>query len=389
MDLLLAGDIGATRARFALYDTSGTRLVRQEILSSQQHKTFEAVLSRFLDGGPERDRVVAASFGIAGPVVDQRVKTTNLPWSIDARAVARRLRIPSVHLLNDLVAIGLGSMATAPRKLHPVHLGRPKPKGHTVVVIAAGTGLGEAAFVWDGERHVPCPSEGAHVDFAPRNALQVELWTHLAKKLGHVSYEDVAAGSTVQVVYDFLRARGARETKANLATLEAAQDRNVAIVEMASDGASEVAMRALDLWAAVYGSEAGNLALKYLATGGVYVCGGVSTRLAEVLATGFAARRGGKSRQAGRAGSAGRAARAGSAGSAARRGGRGGQASTSPFVDAFLTKGRMAALVAKIPVAVVKEPLAGLLGAVHDARASHEDARALGAGRQRGSVASR
>src|SRR5262249_29207717 len=147
--------------------------------------------------------VVAASFGIAGPVVDQRVKTTNLPWVIDARTVARTFRIPAVTLLNDLVAAGLGAMGSPPSKLAVIHKGRPKTTGGNLAVIAAGTGLGQASFVWDGSAHVACATEGAHVDFAPRSGIEDELLAFLRVEYGHVSYERVASGSTIAKVYEF------------------------------------------------------------------------------------------------------------------------------------------------------------------------------------------
>lgn len=336
--LVLGGDVGGTRARFALFDAAGARrprVVHQEVLESRAFGTFERALARFLEGA-KRPRVVAASFGIAGPVVDQRVKTTNLPWTIDARKVARAFRIPTVTLLNDLVAVGLGALSAPPRKLVPIHLGRPRPTRGNLAVIAAGTGLGEAVFVWDGERHVPCGTEGSHVDFAARSPVEARLAARLAAAHGHVSYERVASGSTIGTVYDFMvEGEGVRETNETRALLAAAEDRNVAVVELAEAGASEAAMRALELWMSVYGAEAGNLALKSLASGGVYVCGGVSARLARLLASGLPRRRG-----------------------------------PSPFVSAFLDKGRMRPLLERIPVAVCTEPMAGLLGAAAHAAAA-------------------
>jgi glucokinase len=340
--LVLAGDVGGTRARFALFEATGRRVLYQDVLESRRHASFEAALDRFLEAARSsvrgRVRVRAATFGIAGPVVEQRVKTTNLPWTIDARAVARAFDIEAVTLLNDLVAVGLGALAVPASKLTVVHRGRPKKKGANVAVIAAGTGLGEAAFIWDGAGYVPCATEGAHVDFAARTPLEVELAGSLAAEYGHVSYERVASGSTISMLYRFfVRQRRVRESKAAASFIARAEDPNVAVVELAETGRSEAAMRALDLWCSIYGAEAANLALKTFATGGVYVCGGVSTRLAEILAFGLPARRI--------------------------------PASTSPFVEAFLDKGRMRPLLETIPVAVVREPRAGLLGtAAHAAR---------------------
>lgn len=330
---VLAGDIGGTRARFAVFDvTKEPRLVHQDVLESRSFRTFEAALRGFLDGMP-RAKLAAATFGIAGPVVDQRVKTTNLPWTIDARALGRAFSIPRVTLLNDLVAAGLGAMAAPPNKLTVLHKGRPKRTGGNLAVIAAGTGLGEAAFVWDGETHVACATEGAHVDFAPRNGVESELLDVLRTEYGHVSYERVASGSTIGKIYEFfVHAQRVKESKQSAAYVTRAEDPNVAVIELAESGRSEAAARAIELWSSVYGAEAGNLALKTLATAGVFLCGGVSTRLAPVLAKGLP--------------------------------GRTKKGSPSPFLEAFVDKGRMRPLLEAVPIAVCVEPRAGLLGAV-------------------------
>jgi glucokinase len=335
---VLAGDIGGTRARFALFEVSDPpRLVHHDVLESRSFKTFQASLKAFLDRLDKRPRISAATFGIAGPVVEQRVKATNLPWTIDAQAIARAFGIEKVTLLNDLVAVGLGAIATPTRKLFVVHRGRPKREGGNLAVIAAGTGLGEAAFIWDGSEHIACATEGSHASFAPQDADQDALLAKLRKDLaGHVSFERVASGSTIAMLYRFfVEDRRVKETKANREAVEKAADVNVAVVELAESGRSEAAMRAIELWSHVYGSEAGNLALKSLATGGVFVCGGVSARLAPILAKGLR--------------------------------GKG----PSPFVRGFLEKGRMRAILENVPVAVCLEPSAGLLGA-----ATHAASRA-------------
>ena len=348
---ILAGDIGGTRARFAILEPTGRKVLHQEVLESRTFDSFGAVLVRFLEGarakGKSDGKLAAASFGIAGPVVDQRVKTTNLPWLIDAANVSDEFGIPRVTLLNDLVAVGLGALAAPASKLHTIHLGNPRVTGGNLAVIAAGTGLGEAIFVWDGTAHVACPTEGAHVDFAPRTPVEVELWRLLARDYGHVSYERIASGSTIAVLYTFfVRDQRVPESKAAASFVARAEDPNVAVVELAEKGTSEAAMRAVELWSGVYGAEAGNLALKSLATSGVFLCGGVSARLANVLAEGLPARRKRARKRAESATVAGKASHA-----------------ASPFLEAFLDKGRMRPLLEEVPIAVCTEPLAGLLGA--------------------------
>ena len=140
--MVLAGDVGATNARFALFDVAGRKILHQEVLSSRAHPSLESAVSTFLEGAPPVGEIAAASFGIAGPVVDQRVRTTNLPWRIDARQVAREFSLPIVTLFNDLVAQGFGALAAGPKKQFVVHLGRPKKRGGNLGIIAAGTGLG-------------------------------------------------------------------------------------------------------------------------------------------------------------------------------------------------------------------------------------------------------
>jgi glucokinase len=340
---VLAGDIGGTRARFALFELvkNEPRLVHQDVLESRSFKTFEGALKTFLgeslvEAVGRKVAVSAATFGIAGPIVDQRVKTTNLPWLIDGRAVAKKFSIPAVTLFNDLVAVGMGAIASPPNKLAVIHKGRPKTAGGNLAVIAAGTGLGQASFIWDGEQHIACATEGAHVDFAPRNTIEDELLGLLREEHGHVSYERVASGSTIATVYRFfVREQRVKETKQSASYLASAEDPNIAVVELAESGRSEAAMRAIELWSSVYGAEAGNLALKSLSTAGVYVCGGVSARLAPVLAKGLP----GRKRKSG----------------------------TSPFLEAFLDKGRMRPLVEAIPIAVCLEPRAGLIGSASHA----------------------
>ena len=330
---VLAGDVGGTNARFAMVEVESKKILHEAVLPSRDHPSFNSALQHFLSEAPAAPRIRAASFGIAGPVVGGRVNTTNLPWRIDARVVARNLDLPNVTLINDLVAVGLGAMVA--KKLFVVHLGRPKHASGNLGVISAGTGLGEAAFVWDGAKHVPCASEGSHVDFAPRTPVECDLLTKLAANDGHVSYERVASASTMAMLYDFfVHDQHVEESNENAARVASAHDKNAAVVELAILGSSEAAMRAIDLWASVYGAEAGNLALKCLATGGIYVCGSTSAHLANVLAHGLPARRQAKAAVA-----------------------------SSPFIEAFLDKGRMRSLLEKIPVAVVIGSKVGLLGA--------------------------
>ncbi len=266
--MVVVGDIGGTRARLSLLSPSGRR-IRHEVFESRQFPSLEAVVARFLGTFRPKPAVTAAAFGVAGPVVAGRCVATNLPWVIDSRSVARKLRIKRVTLLNDLVALSLGALAVPPAKLHRLGPGSPKKHGANVAVIAAGTGLGEAILVWDGARFVPCPTEGGHSDYAPGSDLEVELLTFLRGRFGHVSWERILSGNGLGNLYDFfVSAQGIRETAENVRALAAAEDRNAAIATLSEGRKSEAAARAVALFASIYGAEAGNLALKALAVGG-------------------------------------------------------------------------------------------------------------------------
>jgi len=318
--MLLAGDIGGTNTRLALCDDGGTRVLCERALPSRSFSTFEAAAREFL--GPRPPRIAAAAFGIAGPVVGGSVRTTNLPWKLDERALAKKLGIPRVRLLNDLVAIGFGAAAAPSRDLARLQGAGPKKRGANVAVIAAGTGLGEAGLVWDGAALVPCGSEGGHGDFAPRSRVEWELHEFLgARTGGHVSYERVVSGPGLGNVYDFLRVgKKLHEPAAVARALDGASDRNRLIAELGASKKSVVCSRALDLFLGVYGAEAGNLALRFLATGGVFVAGGIAGSLVPRL----------------------------------RRG---------PFLEGFLDKGRFRPLLETVPVSVVLDSNVGLAGA--------------------------
>jgi glucokinase len=317
--VLLIGDIGGTYARLSLLNPQG-RSVRREAFESRKYLSLEAVVREFL--GKPAPRVAAAAFGIAGPVVNGRCTATNLPWVIDARALSRKLRVGRVTLLNDLVALSLGALGVSRGKLHVIGAaGTPKKKGANIAVIAAGTGLGEALLVWDGARFVAAATEGGHSDLAPRDDLEVDLLQFLRARFGHVSWERVLSGDGLGNLYDFFRqAKNVSETAENAQSIAASVDRNAVISELGTSGKSEAASRAVDLFASMYGAEAGNLALKSLAVGGVFVCGNIAARMLPVLDRGH-------------------------------------------FQRAFVDKGRFTPLMERIPVAVVLDSAVGLAGA--------------------------
>jgi glucokinase len=283
--VLLVGDIGGTHARLSLLAPNG-RTAQADVFESRKYTSLEAVVREFL--GESRPPISAAVFGVAGPVVKGRCTATNLPWVIDARVLTRKLGVPRVTLLNDLVALAVGTLGVPAGKLHVLgDAGPPKKKGANIAVIAAGTGLGEAILVWDGKRFVPSATEGGHADLAPHDDVEAELLRFLRARFGHVSWERVISGDGVGNLYDFFRqGKNVAESVANARTVAAAADRNAAIAELGVEGKSEAASRALELFASMYGAEAGNLALKSLAVGGVFVCGNIAARLLPVIARG-------------------------------------------------------------------------------------------------------
>ncbi len=221
--MLLIGDIGGTHARLSLLNPQG-RSVRRKEFESRKYTSLEAVVREFL--GKPVPRVSAAAFGIAGPVVNGRCTATNLPWVIDARVLSRKLGVRRVTLLNDLVALSLGTLGVSRRKLHLIgEAGAPKKKGANIAVIAAGTGLGEALLVWDEGHFVPTATEGGHCDVAPRDDLEIELLQFLRTRFGHVSWERVLSGDGLGNLYDFFRqSKNITETAANAQVIATAVD---------------------------------------------------------------------------------------------------------------------------------------------------------------------
>jgi len=321
--MILAGDIGGTNARLAYFQPQNghLRLVSERVFPSREYHEFGDIVSKFLQDGSQPD---AACFGIAGPVRNGRVEASNLPWTIEQSRLAKQIRLPSALLINDLEANAWGIGGLDAQDLVP--LNRVAPGVGNQAVIAPGTGLGEAGLFWNGSEHQVFACEGGHADFAPQGDVQIELLRFLENRYGHVSYERVLSGPGLVNVYEFLRSRepggGSLEFAAQLQEADAA----AAISHAAMNGTDPLAEQALDLWISVYGAEAGNLALKTMATGGIFLGGGISPKLLPRL--------------------------------------------TGPlFMRSFLDKGRLRPLLESIPVQVVTNDKAGLLGAARCAAA--------------------
>ncbi|HTW58258.1 MAG TPA: glucokinase [Terriglobales bacterium] len=317
--MILAGDIGGTNARLAYFQPQNghLELVSERVFPSREHSELGEIVSQFLDDSGTRPEV--ACFGIAGPVRNGRVETSNLPWVIEQSRLAKQIHLPATLLINDLEASAWGIGALSAGDLVPLNRVSGPVAGNQAV-IAPGTGLGQAGLFWDGNRHQVFACEGGHADFAPQGDLQIELLRFLEARFGHVSYERILSGPGLVNVYEFLCGRAHEKESAEFAAELKKGDAAATISRAAIDGSSPLAEKALDLFIAVYGAEASNLALKVMATGGLFLAGGISPKILSKL--------------------------------------------TGPtFMQAFLNKGRLRPLVESIPVQVVTNEKAGLLGA--------------------------
>lgn len=322
--MLLAGDVGGTKTRLAAIaaDRGPRDPVVAATYASADFRSLEAVIQRFVEGtGVSIER---ACVGAAGPVMDNKVTTTNLPWQLDGDAMARNLGLASFRLINDLEAVANGVLELQPQDVHTLNAGEPIAHG-AMGVIAPGTGLGEAYLCWDGTAYRPHASEGGHTDFGPIGELQIGLLRYLMERQEHVSYERVCSGLAIPDLYAYLRDTGYAPEHPDLAReVAAARDATPVIARWALDVAepSALCLATLRLFVAILGAEAGNLALKVLATGGMYLAGGIPPRLLPLL-------------------------------------------QEDAFLQAFHGKGRLYPLLSRIPVHVITYPDVALLGAAH------------------------
>jgi glucokinase len=324
--VILAGDIGGTKCNLALYEIRGKshRKIVIERYESREFPTFEEMISKFLidtraetkDAGA--NAIAAAGFGVAGPVIDRRVKATNLPWIVDASALATQLGTPHVVLLNDLEATAHSLALLDPSELSMLNQGIPAPQA-AQALLAAGTGLGEAILFWDGTRHVVASTEGGHVDFAPRTEQEIGLLRYMTKQHEYVSVELILSGRGFRTIHSFLDATVIHPSFAGPEADSAPE-----ITHLALEGQCPVCVQTLDLWVSMYGAEAGNLALKALARGGVWVAGGIAVKIRKKMEDGT-------------------------------------------FFRSFCAKEKFSALLAQIPIRMVLNEEAPLIGAMSKA----------------------
>jgi glucokinase len=285
MGMLLAGDIGGTKTDLAIFsDETGPHspLVQDE-MPSGDYPSLQALVAEFLK--KVKIPVERACFDVAGPVIDGRVKITNLPWAMDQASLARDLNLKSVHLMNDLEAVARAIPILRPIDVSTLNPGQPVPNG-AIGVVAPGTGLGESFLTWDGSKYVPHSSEGGHADFAPTDERQIGLLRHLLERFDHVAVERVCSGLGIPNIYEYLRdVEHIPEVPEIAQLIVASKDRTAAIVNSAVNlqNPSKLSAATVDTFVSILASEAANLALKVLATGGIYLAGGVPLHILGVL----------------------------------------------------------------------------------------------------------
>jgi glucokinase len=313
--MFLVGDIGGTKTHLALFEEG--RIVKEKKYPSKHYTAIQDILYEFLtENEASIDKI---TLGIAGPIQNGICKATNLPWTVDAKKLADEFKVTKVHLLNDLEAMAHGVLCLSPSDFFVLNKGNVDATGNAAL-IAAGTGLGQAGMYWDGRRHRPFTSEGGHADFAAQSEDEVKLWHYLRAKYTHVSYERVLSGPGLFNIYRFLIETGLEEQPFWLQKQFSENDPPRVIVDMALQEKDKACQRALSLFISMYGSESGNLALKMLSLGGLYIGGGIAPNIIEALKSGG-------------------------------------------FMKAFCDKGRLSYLMQQMPVKVILNDKTSLYGA--------------------------
>jgi glucokinase len=321
---VLAGDVGGTNTRLALYavlPSEELRLIRGERFASTAYDHLETIVLTFLRAGDEP--VAASAFGLPGPVLDGEVQVTNLPWKVTASGLAQAVGSPRLRLMNDLETTAYGSLFLPPEDLHTLNPGKSRHGNRAV--IAAGTGLGQAFLFWDGGRYWTAATEGGHADFAPRTDQESALLAFLKRRYGRVSYERVVSGPGLVNILDFLREDQSRQVAPIVLERLQTDDPATVVGESGVGDVCSTCREAVDLFLDAYGAQAGNLALAVMALGGVYIGGGIITKMLPHVTVGG-------------------------------------------FMEAFLDKGRHKPLMGQIPVHIILNPATSQLGAAHAAK---------------------
>ena len=323
--MIIAGDIGGTKARIGLFARRAEKveLIVSERYSSSEFSNLESIIDRFLQEhrGSLTDRLEAACFGLPGPVVDGRVKVTNLPWEVVQHEIASSLKISKVKLVNDLVSTAAAIPNFSPESLATIYEGKGAVnRAGSCVVVAPGTGLGHSLIHREAGWSVLLASEGGHANFAPTNDLEIELLKYLQRSFSHVSVESVLCGPGLVNIFSFLSDTGRGETPPTIAAAGSAVDKAAIITKLALSGESDICVTALEMFCSMLGAHCSNIVLTYLATGGVFLGGGIPPKIIDFLARGS-------------------------------------------FVSGYLRKGKQLERVEATPVFVVKDDFAALYGA--------------------------
>ncbi|PLY05975.1 MAG: glucokinase [Arcobacter sp.] len=282
--MILAGDIGGTKVNLALYEFEDNefKIITQEQFASKDYEKFSHIVEAFKEL-TSMPKIEAACFGIAGPIINERCRTTNLPWDIKATDLKEQLDTKSIKLLNDLEATAYGMLYLKDEEFVDLNPTGRKTKGN-IAVIAAGTGLGEAMLFWDGNQYHPIGTEGGHTDFAPISSQQDELLNWLRKRYpGHVSYERIVSGAGIYTIYEFLSETGFAPEPQAMLNLKEGEDKSAMVSRCALNQKDSLCLEALRLFAEIYAAEAGNLALKCMSLGGVYIGGGIAPKIMPII----------------------------------------------------------------------------------------------------------
>ncbi|MDB6123514.1 MAG: glucokinase [Pedosphaera sp.] len=330
--MILAGDIGGTKVNLGLYKLEGTRvqLVKADTYPSRKYLQLQHIITDFLLGAGSV-KIARACLGVAGPVRNGGARLTNLPWRIEALEMTEELKLGPLSLINDLEANAYGLAQLSPEDFHVVNAGDASATGN-IALISAGTGLGEAGLYWDGRQHYPFACEGGHCDFSPQTKMDAELFAYLNERFGHVSWEKVLSGSGLHNIYLFLRDTKRGEEPAWLAEAMTRADPAAVISQAAMANTSPLCSQAMDLFVTYYGAEAGNLALKLMSCGGIFIGGGIAPKILSKL-------------------------------------------DPTHFLKALVDKGRMKPLLEAMPVKVILNAKTALLGAAHYAAFGREGFR--------------
>lgn len=320
--MILGGDVGATKTHLALFEKGDKRKwASNEKYKSIEHGSLSVIVRNFLS--KHSAKIESACFGVPGVVIDGKCHPTNLPWVVEAEILSKEIGIPHVFLINDLEANAHGITCLSPNELFVLNKGK-KQNGNQAI-ISAGTGLGEAGIFWDGKSHHPFATEGGHESFAPVNEIEIALLQYLKREFAHVSFERILSGSGLLRVYQFLVETGVETEKEDLKKAIKEGDSPRMITDFAIRGVSKVCKKALQLFVSIYGSEAGNLAMKMFSIGGMYIGGGIAPKILDEMKAG-------------------------------------------EFMRRFTAKGRMQHFLSEIPVSIILNENTALLGTAEYAR---------------------